>query len=147
MHRKVSSEEKRRVKIDLCDIRVSQICLSVRLSVCESATFGGFLSCVLAIADTLFLLICVPDTGELPASFHHFGGEHHPFFVTRTIPRTLILFVIRADLSKNTTTLFRPCRRCPPPFVAATGRQPATRHSTPSSLSSSPSSSSSSSSS
>ncbi len=71
MHRKVSSEEKRRVKIDLCDIRVSQICLSVRLSVCESVTFWGFLSCVLATRRYPFFAYFVSQTrGELPASFH-----------------------------------------------------------------------------
>ena len=61
--------------LDLMPIRVSQICLSVLAVVCESVTFWGFLSCVLADSQIPFFCFFVSQTrGELPASFHHFGG-------------------------------------------------------------------------
>ena len=67
-----------------------------------------------------FAYLCPRHGGELPASFHHFGWGS----TTHLQPE-----LQKAELSKNTTTLFRPPRRCCPPLCRC--HRPPARHPPP----------------
>ena len=102
---------------------MSQICLSVSFLSVSLQLFGAFcLVCSQTRRYPFFAYLCPRHGGELPASFHHFGWGS----TTHLQPE-----LQKAELSKNTTTLFRPpCRRCPPPSSPppAARPPPATRH-------------------